>query len=337
MSSSSSSIRAKLAALDIQRKSLECEAEAITNGKSVIYTCIASFTYIFIFFDLYFLNDFFLELTTSIDGETRPMGIDTPLIDEEGYPRNDIDVHRARTLRHRLAVIRTDHKELMKEVELNLIRFSGALNHHNNEKDEEEEARRATKPKPKFDAVTGKWVVMNWDGTVAGDLTDGEKRKFNDVTDAAAAVSNNMNMDDICSDRLGKISMSDKNDNSKPPPLIPFAVVDSVSLDSPASESGLREGDLITELGCVNYYNHRNLKAIATLVPQAAATNQAIGITVLRRRRMSIEHDIPHSVEAGEHVTVQLSIRPRPWNGRGLIGCHIVDYDPAAYNEPHQG
>lgn len=46
-----------------------------------------------------------------------PMGIKGPLVDPEGYPRADVDVHRARLLRHRLACIQTDHKQIMKQIE----------------------------------------------------------------------------------------------------------------------------------------------------------------------------------------------------------------------------
>ena len=73
--------------VDEKRKKLEEEASAITE-----------------------------ELTASIDGK-KPMGISTPLVDEEGYPRNDIDVYRARNLRKRLNEIRFDHAALMKDIE----------------------------------------------------------------------------------------------------------------------------------------------------------------------------------------------------------------------------
>jgi hypothetical protein len=39
----------------------------------------------------------------------------------------------------------------------------------------EREARLKPKPKPKFDKKTGKWVVMSWDGSVAG-VENGEQR-----------------------------------------------------------------------------------------------------------------------------------------------------------------
>jgi 26S proteasome non-ATPase regulatory subunit 9 len=52
----------------------------------------------------------YLELTSPPSNDIEPMGIDTPLVDPEGYPRADIDVYRARTLRNRFHVLQTDHK-----------------------------------------------------------------------------------------------------------------------------------------------------------------------------------------------------------------------------------
>jgi 26S proteasome non-ATPase regulatory subunit 9 len=44
-------------------------------------------------------------------------GLKGPLVDNEGFPRADIDVYRVRQLRHELAVKTTDHKETMKRIE----------------------------------------------------------------------------------------------------------------------------------------------------------------------------------------------------------------------------
>ena len=49
------------------------------------------------------------------------MGIDTPLVDSEGYPRGDIDVFRARTLRKRFIEIQNDHKSLTRKIEKGLV------------------------------------------------------------------------------------------------------------------------------------------------------------------------------------------------------------------------
>ena len=44
-------------------------------------------------------------------------GVSGPLIDAEGFPRADVDVHATRTLRHRLACLNTDHRSLMGQIE----------------------------------------------------------------------------------------------------------------------------------------------------------------------------------------------------------------------------
>jgi hypothetical protein len=77
--------------LDKSRQSLEEEASAITD-----------------------------ELTASIDGK-EPIGISTPLVDKEGYPRAEIDVYRARHLRKRLNEIKFDHDLIMKKMEGHIL------------------------------------------------------------------------------------------------------------------------------------------------------------------------------------------------------------------------
>lgn len=95
MSEQEAEARKALAALDVKRKALEMEADAIHS-----------------------------ELTSPGPEGQPPMGIDTPLVDEDGYPRADIDVYRARTLRGRFKTIQTDHKALMKELEQGLSKVA---------------------------------------------------------------------------------------------------------------------------------------------------------------------------------------------------------------------
>ena len=80
-------IRKTLASLDVQKKSMEHEADAILS-----------------------------ELKTPPSEGIEPMGLETPLVDSKGYPRADIDVYRARTLRNRFQVLKTDHKEIEKNI-----------------------------------------------------------------------------------------------------------------------------------------------------------------------------------------------------------------------------
>lgn len=88
-------LRKTLASLDVQRKALEHEADAI-----------------------------FLELTSPPSEGVEPMGLDTPLVDNEGYPRADIDVYRARTQRNRFRVLKTDHKQIEGKIEGLLLQLA---------------------------------------------------------------------------------------------------------------------------------------------------------------------------------------------------------------------
>ncbi|XP_064650864.1 26S proteasome non-ATPase regulatory subunit 9-like [Lineus longissimus] len=54
------------------------------------------------------------------------VGMDGPLIDEELYPRSDIDIYSVRHARHRIICLQNDHKELMKEIEEGLYQVHAA-------------------------------------------------------------------------------------------------------------------------------------------------------------------------------------------------------------------
>lgn len=53
-------------------------------------------------------------------GGSKAPGLRGNLVDEEGFPRNDIDVHAVRALRHERACLQTDHQQVMKEIETSL-------------------------------------------------------------------------------------------------------------------------------------------------------------------------------------------------------------------------
>mmetsp|Transcript_44912 Transcript_44912/g.54412 ORF Transcript_44912/g.54412 Transcript_44912/m.54412 type:complete len:313 (-) Transcript_44912:279-1217(-) len=295
--------RNSLLSLDAQRKSLESEAEGIVS-----------------------------ELLSPPESGGAPMGIDTPLVDDEGYPRADIDVYRARVLRRRLNEIRTDRKDIMKKLETGIHLLARSKDPSENDGDELN-ARLTPKPKPKFDAQTGKWVVKNWDGTVAG-IENGHARSFDNLHRSPTPDD-----DDATPNAVPIGTSSDDNITTTLSSSVPFAIVDAVSPDSPAEVAGLHEGDFITSFGRVDHSNHDELRAIASLVPLAAATGEEVVVRVLRRRRMSVEHDVMHEVEAGVRVGVEVRLRPMAWGGRGLLGCHIVLYDEitaARYVEPSE-
>jgi len=48
-------------------------------------------------------------------------GLKEPLVDFEGFPRADVDIFECRKLRHRHAILQTDHQNLMKQLEAQLF------------------------------------------------------------------------------------------------------------------------------------------------------------------------------------------------------------------------
>ncbi|KAG7347511.1 hypothetical protein IV203_016216 [Nitzschia inconspicua] len=311
-----SALRKVLASLDVQRKAMENEADAI-----------------------------YLELSTPPEEGIEPMGVDTPLVDADGYPRGDIDVYRARTLRNRFRILQTDHKEITQKIEGLLVQLAALKDPSKKLAEEAERAKRlAPKPKPKYDAKTGKWVVMNWDGSVAG-IEGGNQIQFKDLSRAVSGLTE-PTMD---SDRSSLYGADGANGPSSPreearlvqvdaAPLRPFARVNAVAADSPAEITGLKEDDLIVRFGNVDADNHNNLRAIADLVPMVAGEGGDVEIVVLRRPAEYEEHanqdasnvttggSTPEYDDPTKWQKLSVSLSPRPWSGRGLIGCHIVPY-----------
>lgn len=274
------STKQSLASLNARREALESEASAITSE---------------------------LHAPTGEGGKGPPMGIDTPLVDRDGYPRSDIDIYRARTLRGRLAQIRTDHEGLMKDIERHLQHLA-ILNNPKRVQEEKAElaARQQTKPKPKYDAATGKWVVKNWDGTISGTST-GESRSFDTLQTSASSqqveVSSNGGGGATASPPRTLVA----GEFSKP--TMAFAKVNAVAPHSPAETAGLKEDDLILRFGKITLDSPQGFQGLAEVVPEAAGEGKPIEILVKRGQNV-------HTV----------NLVPRPWAGRGLIGCHIVPY-----------
>ncbi|XP_045134617.1 26S proteasome non-ATPase regulatory subunit 9-like [Portunus trituberculatus] len=103
----------------------------------------------------------------------------------------------------------------------------------------------------------------------------------------------------------------DPNGTNAPPPpqnFEPFAKVDHVMPGSPANMAGLQEGDLLSKFGSVTAENFCNLTNVAAVVQHSV--NSAIQVRVQR---------------GGDSIT--LSLTPRQWSGRGLLGCNLLPYE----------
>lgn len=86
---------------------------------------------------------------------------------------------------------------------------------------------------------------------------------------------------------------------------VPILIVTMVSPTSPADACGIRSNDEILEFGSINHSNFKELKQISELVMHRQ--NQPIALKVKRQ-------DVVH------HITLV----PKVWSGRGLLGCNIV-------------
>ncbi|KAH9259369.1 hypothetical protein BASA81_002412 [Batrachochytrium salamandrivorans] len=59
-------------------------------------------------------------IMSELNSGASPVGLVGNLIDSEGFPRNDVDIMRVATLRNRRAVLVTDTKQILKEIEAGL-------------------------------------------------------------------------------------------------------------------------------------------------------------------------------------------------------------------------
>lgn len=97
---------------------------------------------------------------------------------------------------------------------------------------------------------------------------------------------------------------SEKSLQSELTDLEPLAKIDEIIPDSPACIAGLLDGDMLISFGEVNSLTPNPLSAIPSVVREYC--NRPLPIVVKRQ---------------GSMVTITLT--PRVWGGRGLLGCHL--------------
>ncbi|XP_045612882.1 26S proteasome non-ATPase regulatory subunit 9 isoform X1 [Procambarus clarkii] len=104
------------------------------------------------------------------------------------------------------------------------------------------------------------------------------------------------------------VEAMDPNGVSVSPPTPsrePFARVDYIALGSPASIAGVEEKDLVTQFGSITSDNFRSMANLSQVVQHSV--NSPIQVIVIRNEQ-----------------SITLSLTPRQWSGRGLLGCNIV-------------
>ena len=218
-------------------------------------------------------------LETRIECETTGAVPNEVLVDTDGYPRNDIDIHSIRISRHNLIQLQNDYKQLMKLIDNKMIQYHTLLKQ---------------KP-PNTDTTCNKPLNI--------DIISPDKP----VTQPSTNI----------------IKLNNIDNNSIPPPqqsvlqLQPFYTVNTVSPDSPAELSGLQPNDNILQFGSITSYNKTN-----TAMTDLVSNNIGQSINVIVERINS------------DNVKQRLTLRliPQQWSGRGLLGCHLIDYVHSEHN-----
>lgn len=86
-----------------------------------------------------------------------------------------------------------------------------------------------------------------------------------------------------------------------------FAIVNTVTANSPAETAGLRAGDSVLSFGDANWRNHEKLARVAQIVGRSEG------------RRIEV-------VVARDQAVLTLGLVPRrDWGGRGTLGCHLKE------------
>mmetsp|Transcript_15923 Transcript_15923/g.19433 ORF Transcript_15923/g.19433 Transcript_15923/m.19433 type:complete len:280 (-) Transcript_15923:679-1518(-) len=261
------STREKMLELDGERKKLELEAREIT-----------------------------LELERPIEGAS-PIGVATPLVDADGFPRNDINIYHARELRSGLNKIKTDHSIIMKQIEKYLNK---SIDHKNRDM----VARKDLKPKPKpiFDKKSGKWIICN--------QNDGVNEKDNQLSSTPRSGRKTSLK---CKDINGLvISNTQTNSTETHFKSEPFAIINHVQEGSPADKGGLKMSDQIIQIGTVDSTNHRGLRAVNEVVQRSFSDKTALRFVILRKFENT---DTKSKV-------LNLQILPYIFKN-GLLGCEI--------------
>ncbi|XP_077302877.1 26S proteasome non-ATPase regulatory subunit 9 [Arctopsyche grandis] len=199
--------------------------------------------------------------------DTNGVGLFDSLVDEEDFPRNDIDVYQVRNARHQIICLRNDHEAIMYEIEKGLYELHSQM-------------RGSTENTPADDVPS----------TSNGSTT----------TTAPVNLINGHESDEAAACAISAINIVNQ--------LKTIVKVNFVSPGSPAEDAGIKVDDEIIEFGSVNASNFKALTQIAEVVQHSV--NSRVNVKLLR-----------------DSETIDVSLTPHTWSGRGLLGCNIIPID----------
>ena len=223
----------------------------------------------------------------SSTGSTAHLG--EPLVDADGFPRADVDVHGARMARQSLAQLQTDHMAAMKEIETAMYAL------HAEAKRNKQTAQQGASPATAASSTTR--PATDRIQSVPAQQEQKQARQPSIVASSTASAAS------VSSASVARSTASTATALS---PLDAFFLVDQVFEDSPAQSAGLRIGDRVLQFGSV-VRSTNSKEAMRGVV--ANSVGRGVRVVVYR---------------VGEGM-VTLQLIPQRWNGQGLLGCHLAD------------
>jgi len=237
-----------------------------------------------------------------VNGEP-PAGIKDPLVDKEGFPRGDIDIYRVRALRGRLAVINTDHKELMKDIQ------------------KEVHALHQAAP-----------AIMNVEDRAAPTAAADDAAYNNVLSDVMTEVQPSSSELHSRYSHYGIIATLDQIlPNS---PASSARLVDGMQLlafgDIDISSSGSASAALqsIPEVVRSAFQNEQAIRLIVRCGSGATSSTATGGTSqCLLTARAADINNINNVENVGGGEIRRVFLKPQVWAGRGLLGMHLTPHE----------
>jgi 26S proteasome non-ATPase regulatory subunit 9 len=182
-----------------------------------------------------------------------PAGIKGSLVDNEGFPRADIDCYAVRNKRQRLNCLQTDHRQLMKQIE-------EALTHVNSGYASVSAADRVP-----LSSSSASLTNSGSDDVAVEAISPLQSSQTPPAAPATTPIY----------------------ESTEQMIASAFALVNEVAPGGPAEQAGLLKNDLVLKVGEIDFSNHRNLAAVGQLIQ--SSSGQAVPVLVVRELQPS-EH-----------------------------------------------
>jgi len=240
-----------------------------------------------------------------------PAGIKEPLVDKEGFPRGDIDIYRVRTLRGRLAVINTDHKELMKDIQ--------------------KEVHALHQAAPAIISVEGPCPSREQTASSSSSSSSA----------SAAIPMDAVSYNSLLAEVMTEIQPSSSELHSQYNHYGIIATLDQILPNSPASSAHLVDGMQLLAFGDIDVSSSGSASAALQRIPDVVRTafqnEQALKLIVRCASRGPSSSPAAAAAAAtggagstnppentGASEIKRVFLKPQVWAGRGLLGMHLT-------------